>query len=182
MTNGEFQFDRKVIVFVRDADNHLVEDSTITWTRNDKPGGKIDHSEGRGEITVTNEKDKIEVCAEYQDKKEKRLLALDQTSCTIVFHDLHTRPGWRVIMEKHFPAFIGIAFILIAVVLTFSFSSPNSLQIHVILAVLALGGGAFGTEISGMIKTDLKLGEKFVIGATGAAAIFVILYFAVPAS
>ena len=85
-------------------------------------------------------------------------------------------------MKKHFPAFVGIFFVLIAIILAFSFPEPTPLQIRVILAVLSLGGGAFGTEISGMIKVNLSLGEKFVIGATGAAAIFVILYFAVPAS
>lgn len=85
-------------------------------------------------------------------------------------------------MKEHFPAIIGIAFVVIAIVLGFSFPNPSSLQIRIILAVLSLGGGAFGTEISGMIKVDLSLGKQFVIGATGAAALFVILYFAVPAS
>ena len=85
-------------------------------------------------------------------------------------------------MDKHFPALIGIAFVVIAIVLAFAFSSPSPLQVHIILAVLSLGGGAFGTEISGMINVNLGLGTKLAVGATGAAAIFVILYFSVPAS
>jgi hypothetical protein len=85
-------------------------------------------------------------------------------------------------MERHFPAVIGIFFVGISIILAFVFTNPNTLQTKIILAVLSLGGGAFGTEISGMIKVDLSLGSKFVIGATGAAAIFVILYFAVPAN
>jgi hypothetical protein len=88
---------------------------------------------------------------------------------------------WAQLMEAHFPAYVGIFFIIVTIVLAFTFSSPTALQTHIILAVLSLGGGAFASEISGMIKVDLSLTQKFVIGATGAAAVFVILYFAVPA-
>lgn len=84
-------------------------------------------------------------------------------------------------MKDHFPALIGIGFVLIAVVLAFAFPAPTPLQVHILLAVLSLGGGAFASEIPGLIRVDLTLGQKFVIGATGAMAIFVILYFAVPA-
>ena len=85
-------------------------------------------------------------------------------------------------MSKHFPASVGICFVLIATALTFSFSDPTALQTHVILAMFSLGGGAFAAEIPGIINIDLNLGQQVVIGATGAAAIFVILFFFVPAT
>jgi hypothetical protein len=178
----EAQFDREILVFVRDADGYLVEDATISWTKDGKPAGRIDHSDGRGAITVKDRKAVFQVTVEYENEKDSRILAVDQPDCTFVFPNLHTRIGWRRTMEKHFPAIIGVAFVLLAVVLAFSFGSPNPLQTHVILAVLSLGGGAFGTEISGIIKADITFGTQIVIGATGAAAIFAILYFVVPAS
>jgi hypothetical protein len=82
---------------------------------------------------------------------------------------------------KHFPALAGIFFILLAVILVFVFDNPNRLQTQVVLAMFALGGGGFGGEISGFIKTDLTLGTKLKIAAGGAAAIFVVLFFFVPA-
>jgi hypothetical protein len=47
--------------------------------------------------------------------------------------------------------------------------------------MFSLGGGGFGGEIAGFINADLTLGQKLKITAGGAAAIFVLLYFFVPA-
>jgi len=177
------QFNRQVLVYVRDADNHLVEGSTIKWKENGQDRGSIDPSDGHGTLTPVHQKSIVEVTVEYDGlQPETRTLAADQNNCTIVFPSLHLHPTtWTQIMEKHFPAFAGIFFILIAIILAFVFSNPNPLQIHIILALFSLGGGAFGSEIPGLLNVNLTITSKFVIAATGAAAIFVILYFAVPA-
>ncbi len=82
---------------------------------------------------------------------------------------------------KHFPALIGILFVVIAIALAFTFSNPNSLQVRVILAVLSLGGGAFASEIPGLLQVDIKLGSQIKIAAASAMGIFVLLYLVVPA-
>lgn len=175
------QFNRQVLVHVRDADNHLVDGATIKWKVDGKDRGRIDNSDGNGTITILDQNGIVEVTVEYDGHSETRQLALEQADCNIVLPDVHMTTTWKNIMERHFPAVIGIFFILVAIILGFAFSHPSPLQIHIILAVLSLGGGAFGTEISGMIKVNLTLTKKFVIAATGAAAIFIVLYFAVPA-
>jgi hypothetical protein len=47
--------------------------------------------------------------------------------------------------------------------------------------MFAIGGGGVASEIPGLLKVDMTLGSKFAIAASGALALFVILYFAVPA-
>jgi len=85
-------------------------------------------------------------------------------------------------LERRFGTVVGIAFILIATALAFLVSEPTALQTRIILAIFALGGGGFGSEIAGSIIVDLTIGNKLAISAAGAAGIFVILFFAVPAS
>jgi hypothetical protein len=83
--------------------------------------------------------------------------------------------------QKHFGAIAGIVFILIALALGFSFQNPTALQRQLILVTLSLGGGAFSLEFANKIRANLTLGQKLVISAGGAAAVFVILYFFTPA-
>lgn len=174
-------FNRQVLVYVRDADNHLVEGANIKFKEDGVDRGGVDNSDGHATYTLLREKGIVEVSFEYHGLGDTKRLAVEQQDWTFVLPDLHVTPTWRNVMEKHFPAIIGVLFILVATILAFTFSSPSALQTHVILAVFSLGGGAFGSEISGMIKADISLGSKLVVGATGAAAIFVVLYFAVPA-
>jgi hypothetical protein len=84
-------------------------------------------------------------------------------------------------LGRHGLAAVGIGFLVSAIALAFGYAHPTSVQTHMSLALFALGGGAFATELPGQVKADVNLGTKLVVGATGAAAIFVILYFAVPA-
>jgi hypothetical protein len=121
------QFNRQVLVYVRDADNHLVEGSTIRWKENGQDRGSIEHSDGHGTLTPVHQDSIVEVTVEYDGlQPQTRTLAVDQTSCTIVFPNLHVHPTtWIHTMEGHFPAFAGIFFILIAIALAFVFSSPT---------------------------------------------------------
>ena len=182
MTTEQTEFDPQIVVLVKDADGYLVEDALIEWTKNGLPYGRIDHSYGRGTLTIKDRDARFGVSVTYGDKAMTRILAIDQKECIIVFNDLHTRPSWRIILEKHFPAVVGILLLLLAVFLAFYFGNANVLQTRVILAIIALGGGAFAAEIQGILNVNINLGAKLVISAAGAAAVFVILYLVVPAT
>lgn len=88
------------------------------------------------------------------------------------------QPFW----QKHFGALAGLVLLAAAVILAFTFQNPSPLQEQVILILVSLGGGAFSLEFAerGM-RLNLKLGAKLVVFATGAAAVFIILFFFTPA-
>jgi hypothetical protein len=83
---------------------------------------------------------------------------------------------------KHFPALVGIIFVLLALAYAFAFQKPTPPQVYFLLALCSVAGGGFGGEIAGFIKTDLTLSSKLTISAAGAFAIFVLLYLFVPAT
>jgi hypothetical protein len=81
-------------------------------------------------------------------------------------------------MEAHLPLIVGLILLAVGIALTFAVSQHNPLQRQVILAVLALGGSAVATEaITGALKIDLTLGERTAITASGALAVFIVMYF-----
>jgi hypothetical protein len=175
-------FEREIDVFVRDCANHPIPGARIQWKVNGVDAGTVENAEGRGRITLQDRAAIVEVTATYNGRTRTERLAPNQDHFTIVFPEINVHPdNWKEIMSQHVPALIGVFFILIVIGLAFTFNSPNPLQIHIILAVLALGGGAFAMEISGIVWVNLRFGERLAVGATGAAAIFVILYFTVPA-
>ncbi len=82
---------------------------------------------------------------------------------------------------KHFPAIVGIVFILLTVILAMTIQHPSPFQIHVMLATLALGAGGFAGEFAGYLVANITLGRKLAVTAGGAMAIFALLFFFVPA-
>jgi len=88
----------------------------------------------------------------------------------------------RYNMRPHALMIIGLALIVCSVFLAFYFENPTAIQVKIIISLLSLGGGAFGSEIPGILKVKLTIGKQLLVGATGAAAIFVILFFWIPAT
>lgn len=80
-------------------------------------------------------------------------------------------------VEKHIALIVGLALAAVAVGLTFARSVHTPLQRQIILALFALAGGAIATEIPGFLNITLTLGAKTAIGASGAIAVFIVLYF-----
>jgi len=177
------EFQRTVDIRVRDAAGELIKGANITWKVAGEDYGGASNTEGFARITLINCRDPLEVIVEYEGREQRQLLAADQEDFTFHYPEvtLYPNQSWGDILKKHVPVIIGVGFILLSVVLAFVFGNPTPLQHRIILVVIALGGGAFGTEISGMLKADLKFGQKVAISATGAAAVFVILFFFVPA-
>jgi len=81
-------------------------------------------------------------------------------------------------MEIHTPLIAGLVILAIATGLAFAVKDHTPLQHQVILALFSLGGSAFATDaITGALDIKLTLGEKTAITASGALAVFVVLYF-----
>jgi VIT1/CCC1 family predicted Fe2+/Mn2+ transporter len=75
----------------------------------------------------------------------------------------------------------GVVFISVILVLTVVLPPQNRFQARVFSVVLALAAGGFGTVLSGILNARLQFGKRVTIGATGALAVFVIVYFFMPA-
>jgi hypothetical protein len=75
----------------------------------------------------------------------------------------------------------GVVFVTTILALVIFIPNPTVPQWRVFCAVLALAGGGVATTLTGMLKVNLTFGSKAAIAATGALAVFVILYFFVPA-
>jgi VIT1/CCC1 family predicted Fe2+/Mn2+ transporter len=75
----------------------------------------------------------------------------------------------------------GVVFIVAILVIAIFIPNPTHFQAQVFAVVLALAAGGFATSLSGMLKVDMKLSKRVAIGATGALAVFTIVYFFTPA-
>src|SRR5260221_922596 len=73
--------------------------------------------------------------------------------------------------------------VLIGVILTLIVVIPNPThsQAQAFSVVLALAAGGFCSFLPGMLNVKLGIAKKVAIGATGALAVFIIVYFFVPA-
>jgi len=170
---------RRIDVFARGKYGFLLSGTRFDWFFGGMKAGHS-NSEGKASFETPNQKILIAVSAKYKGQTRGPVtLHESQNSYTFTFDEV-VFPIWRDFLMKHFPAIIGIFFILLAVSLAFVFTDPTELQHRLILAMFALGGGGFGGEIAGFINTDLTLGKKLRLSAGGAAAIFIVLFFFVP--
>ncbi len=171
---------RTVDVFVRDKKGQPLPGVVIAFKKNGELAGTVPYAEGRARIELPDREISVGVSAAYGGETQSVDLAQNQDTYTFAF-DVDPNPEKGGFMERHLALIVGLALFAIAIILAFSFGSPTPLQARIILGVFSLGGGAIATEISGMIYVDMKFGTKVAIGATGALAIFVILYLVLPA-
>lgn len=175
-------FSRRVSVTATDKNRERIAGAVFQWYVNGVTGGEGNSDGGFSSYEVLDPAATISVSATVAgvtQGPEKLDAATPEYEFRFLEKVVH--PLWRQFFMKHFPAFVGIVFILLALALVFIFPNPQPLQKHLILAVFALGGGGFGGEIAGFLKADLTMSSKLTISAGGAAAIFVLLYFFFPA-
>jgi len=171
---------RSIDIFVRDRTGRPIPGAEIRFTVNGEPAGEVKNSEGRGRIELADSTAQVGVSVTFAGVTRTAQLSQQQSAFTFTF-DVAVGSDVGDYMERHIALVVGLALIAVAIALAFVFGSPSPLQTRVILGTFSLAGGAIATEISGMIKVDMTLGSKLTIGATGALAVFVILYLVVPA-
>jgi hypothetical protein len=77
--------------------------------------------------------------------------------------------------------FFGVVFVVTILALVVFIPNPTQVQYHFFVIVMALAAGGVATVMTGMIDVRASFGKKLAIGATGALAVFVIVYFFLPA-
>ena|ERR1700722_10131593 len=167
---------RIVDVYVRDARQHAIPDAEISFSINGQQAGKVPNANGHASIRLQDREDVLAISVTYADKTKEAKLAQDQDSFTFTF-DVNYLGAF---MEKHLPLVVGIVFVLISLALGFVYANPSPLQVRLILGTWALAAGGIATEIPGTLGFKLALGQKIAVGATGAIAVFAILYLMRP--
>jgi len=170
--------DRSIIISVCDRAGHPLPGAKVTFTVNGKLAGTAKNTKAGGHIQLSDPHAVVTVSAQYLGKTMGPIrLAQNANSYTFQFLDVDVGGHF---MQRHVPLVVGVALLMTALALAFTFSSPNTLQTRLILATASLGGGSIATEIPGMLNVNLSFGKKLAIGATGALAVFVILYLVAP--
>lgn len=163
--------ERHLIIFVRDRAGRPLNGAKIVFAIAGTAYGEVPSAQGRGDITLPNTVTQpIDVTVSYNGEDKTAKVANGQQSYEFRY-DVDTAP------TGHLALWVGVALILLAIVLAFVFQQPTPLQTKIIQALLALGFGGFATELTGFLKVDMNWGPRLVVGAGGALAVFVILWF-----
>jgi hypothetical protein len=75
----------------------------------------------------------------------------------------------------------GVVFITAILLLVVFIPNPTPVQYHFFVIVMSLAAGGAATVITGMIDVQVSFGKRLAIGAAGALAVFVIVFFFLPA-
>jgi hypothetical protein len=75
----------------------------------------------------------------------------------------------------------GAVFVIAILALVVIIPNPTPVQYHFFVIVMSLAAGGVATVMTGMIDVRASFGKKLAIGATGALAVFVIVFFFLPA-
>lgn len=74
----------------------------------------------------------------------------------------------------------GVAFLITLIIIAVFIHNPTPFQDRVFRIVLALSASGIAANLPGFLNIDLNSGKGIVIGAGGAIAVFVIVYFFTP--
>lgn len=197
--------DRTVLVFVRDSQNRPLPGARIEMEVDGVPFGGVDASEGRGAITIPGPHKSLRIDAHYPGQKsQSATLGKDQDDWTFHFsvvggysnmtrHIFVAAAALAVVLTIIGVAFyaglaagvlplaVGVVLILIALALAFAFRDPTLLQAQLIRSTFSLAAGGIASQIPGWIDVTVTLGEKTLVAAGGAIAVYVISFFFVPA-
>lgn len=159
-------------VFVRDRAGRLIPGVEINFALNGVPPRSVDGSEGRGRIeSPAANSGPVDVTVSYKGVEKRARIAGGQASYEFRY-DTNVGPE-----GGHIALWVGCGLVALSVVLAFVFNNQNAIQLKIIQGLFALGLGGFATELTGFLNVDMDFGKRLTIGAGGAFAVFVILWF-----
>jgi len=85
--------------------------------------------------------------------------------------------------QQHIEAavfYCGVALLLLSIGLAIFIPNPTTYQLRIFTGLFAIAMGAFALRLTGMLTVRLTFGQKVLISATGALAVFVLVYFFIP--
>ena len=122
--------------------------------------------------------------ATYGSYRGEVLLAQDQWQYSIPLTGLKLdspEAGMRF-WERHLVFVFGCVGLAVGLALAIAFPKSSRPDLYKWFAILfALSAGGVASEIPGFLDLKMSSGQKFTLAATGAIAVFVILFFFNPA-
>ena len=173
--NTQVIYARVVDVYVRDRQDRPVASANISFSLNGTYAGEVANSGGHGSIRLTNLTDVVGVSVKYRGYEEA--VTLEKNARNYTFR-LPTDSGF---LENHLGMILGFILWGVSIILAFAVGASDPLQKQLVKGTFSLGCGAMATEISGLIDIRVTTGQKFLIAASGALAVFVLLYLVEPA-
>jgi hypothetical protein len=174
---------RVVRVEARDRDGALIEGARFNIYINNTLTASTEGGNGFATVHVDNPKADIKVEALYDRYRREIRIAGNADVMPIRFPEVKYMPADIKSQHKFETVafYCGIVFLLLAVVLAISIPNPTSFQLRVFTGFFSIAVGAFSIKLTGMLSVRMTFGTKVLISATGALAVFVLIYFFVPA-
>ncbi|NYZ12180.1 hypothetical protein HL658_06435 [Azospirillum sp. RWY-5-1] len=168
--------DRVIRVDVRDLDDLPVGGAKVLFSLDGEPFSEV--VTGIEPITcqISSQACKVGISVSYKDYTEGVLLSQDANRHVFSI-PIHQRDNNMTQTAERWAVIVGCIFVAIAIFLGFYFDNQSSLQNRIIISVLSIGLASFGSTIIGVLKVEMKLGQRLAVTAAGALAIFVLLFF-----
>ena len=190
--------DRSLRILVRDRQGNPIPGASVVIAEDGLERRRTTDNGGLVEEVIHDPRVEPTISAEYKNRRCQKTSSrtqqqiefdLDAVYVPMDTHRLHLVVGICLAPiaiaavlgyangMDHLALIIGLVLAAVATFLAFAFSAVTPLQRQIILTLAALAGGAIATEIPGFLNVNLSLGEKTGVAASGAIAVFVILYF-----
>jgi hypothetical protein len=173
--NEKPPFKRVIDVYVKDREDHPVVDAEISFLLNGQYAGKVPNSAGHGSIRLYSRDEEVSIMVASRGIHQSANLGKD------VDNYIFRLPFGENFLERHIGFFAGLGIWSVSLLLAFGVGAISPLQVQLVKGTFSLGCGAIATEITGLLDIKATIGQKFLIAASGALAVFVLLYLVAPA-
>lgn len=195
---------RTITIFVKDSRGNPLPGATVSFSVDGMAAGVVPGatSEGRGRIDPPLESD-VEVSAEYEGVT-KGPVKLSPEACSYTFTfgvigeytQMPFLKGLVILIigvcifsyivylansVELAPIVIGLMLLFICIGIVFSINDLNKLQQQMLRSMFSLSLGAVASGIPGILNVKISLGSQVAIAATGAIAVWLIVFFFKPA-
>ena len=169
--------ERMIRIDVVDKNDLPISGAKIVFTVNGTPTAEVTTGNATTTFQIDDVTAIVGVSASYRSHRDSITLAQAADRHKFRFPVGSTVKSDDNFAKKH-PAFVfGVAFLLIILVLVLVVKEPSPLQTRVFIAGLAIAMGGIASQIPGLLRVKMSIGKQLAITASGALAVFVILYF-----
>lgn len=172
---------RSIHAYARDLNGRALPHTDFELTKQDgSPLGRVRDSHGQGVFVLPGERTPLNLIAIHGSEHQSALLSKDVDTWTFQFNWVVETTVMNY-LKDHVPLIVGLVLLSVALILTFTFPTPTPLQSHLIRSTAALACGGIASVLTGMLRANVTLGNQLAVSATGAAAVYIISFFFVPA-